>query len=444
MTNPKTPGKACYDRYQSYKHATNPAESFEMGGTRADLKYDINRGFAFVEDAELRRQLGLSDTRGKGGGNISLTQCATATLGSDASDDQGEETDEEHRAEDAAAATRNAHRQATATACGLPRPLPPKKRRKVEDWQAHPGQRQQHDRMCELFRAHPADTKVAQWRQIAALILGEDWRQRQEEGATEPTAPARKRPKRPPMKTKAHIKAQIQRDHIDMIHISCEQNWLTKPEKQQLKWNTEQLHLEADREGDERYSFPQGTVTRGRMDRTYEYPRGGCPPRTATNNPAPNDATSAGNASRSKQRKRQGKRAHGTATQPTGLGRPTQQVQARCRSDSANGSEDAGWAEAALHPRWISNGHSRPNAMQHIPRPPRRSRYKRASHRLRKRGLLEGATTDAAGQARMRVTRQGALCNVHPHQPSSRTHKNRWRQPAERRSQCATKHSCKR
>jgi hypothetical protein len=144
MTNPKTPGKACYDRYQSYKHATNPAESFEMGGTRADLKYDINRGFAFVEDAELRRQLGLGDERGQGGGSIGLTQCATATPGSDASDDQGEETDEEHRAEDAAAATRNAHRQATATACAPPRPLPPKKRRKVEDWQAHSGQRQQH------------------------------------------------------------------------------------------------------------------------------------------------------------------------------------------------------------------------------------------------------------------------------------------------------------
>ena len=46
--NPKRAGTASYERYERYKYAATLEEMLQLGGTRADYKYDMSKGFLVV------------------------------------------------------------------------------------------------------------------------------------------------------------------------------------------------------------------------------------------------------------------------------------------------------------------------------------------------------------------------------------------------------------
>uniref|UniRef100_A0A7S3NP64 PHD-type domain-containing protein n=1 Tax=Aureoumbra lagunensis TaxID=44058 RepID=A0A7S3NP64_9STRA len=54
QNNPKKPGSQSYERYENYKNAKTVGEFLMLGGTRADLRNDIPRGFIFLESSATR------------------------------------------------------------------------------------------------------------------------------------------------------------------------------------------------------------------------------------------------------------------------------------------------------------------------------------------------------------------------------------------------------
>ena len=52
QNNPKQPTSMSYARYEKYKVAKTIKEYFELGGTRADLKYDTSRGYMRILDVK--------------------------------------------------------------------------------------------------------------------------------------------------------------------------------------------------------------------------------------------------------------------------------------------------------------------------------------------------------------------------------------------------------
>jgi hypothetical protein len=45
LANPKRPGSSSHTRYEAYKHATTPGDFAARGGTAADLRHDIKKGY---------------------------------------------------------------------------------------------------------------------------------------------------------------------------------------------------------------------------------------------------------------------------------------------------------------------------------------------------------------------------------------------------------------
>jgi hypothetical protein len=45
QANPKKIGSKSYERYENYKHTRNITDALDAGATRADLKWDTERGY---------------------------------------------------------------------------------------------------------------------------------------------------------------------------------------------------------------------------------------------------------------------------------------------------------------------------------------------------------------------------------------------------------------
>lgn len=48
-TNPKREGSKAHARFDKYMKAKTVKEYFELSGTKADLKYDVEKGFITIE-----------------------------------------------------------------------------------------------------------------------------------------------------------------------------------------------------------------------------------------------------------------------------------------------------------------------------------------------------------------------------------------------------------
>ena len=52
--NPKLPGCKAYIRYDKYKHATTEEEVLRLGGMRADIRYDLSKGFLTIMNSSTK------------------------------------------------------------------------------------------------------------------------------------------------------------------------------------------------------------------------------------------------------------------------------------------------------------------------------------------------------------------------------------------------------
>mmetsp|Transcript_155663 Transcript_155663/g.274970 ORF Transcript_155663/g.274970 Transcript_155663/m.274970 type:complete len:200 (+) Transcript_155663:113-712(+) len=48
--NPKVRGGAAFERYEKYKHAKTVGEALSLGAAPGDIKHDVKRGFATIQD----------------------------------------------------------------------------------------------------------------------------------------------------------------------------------------------------------------------------------------------------------------------------------------------------------------------------------------------------------------------------------------------------------
>ena len=81
QNNPKQPTSMSYARYEKYKVAKTIKEYFELGGTRADLKYDTSRGYMRILDVKNKDENAECEDEQDGGrsneDNIATTVATT-------------------------------------------------------------------------------------------------------------------------------------------------------------------------------------------------------------------------------------------------------------------------------------------------------------------------------------------------------------------------------
>ena len=85
--NPKRPGTSSHFRYEGYKRATSGAAFLALGGTLADLRYDLGRGFV-VAGAPRRAHKNC-------GALVVAVPKTSYDLDADAVDDDGQHSDDE-------------------------------------------------------------------------------------------------------------------------------------------------------------------------------------------------------------------------------------------------------------------------------------------------------------------------------------------------------------
>ena len=72
QANPKRPGTASYGRYEQYKSALSHEAMLELGGTEADFKYDLEKGFIVKGSAALTPATAVGTKTSREAGKVEL------------------------------------------------------------------------------------------------------------------------------------------------------------------------------------------------------------------------------------------------------------------------------------------------------------------------------------------------------------------------------------
>jgi hypothetical protein len=80
QVNPKRPGSASYGRYEQYKSARSYDEMLELGGTRADFKYDLESGFIGSASLTPATTMGSKTSREAGKVELNFSELRSSQL----------------------------------------------------------------------------------------------------------------------------------------------------------------------------------------------------------------------------------------------------------------------------------------------------------------------------------------------------------------------------